>query len=108
MSGAAVGTGSDDDGRVHRVHGGRASSWRNRYKESRPPIFKTGGLGPWMQPHHYEMCGCIYDHYCSNHPTDSDKFFCWVRDETKAKNGEVAPDQYVLWNHNANLEIVEA
>ena len=55
MSGAAVGTGSDDDGRVHRVHGGRASSWRNRYKESRPPIFKTGGLGPWMQPHHYEM-----------------------------------------------------
>ena len=50
-------------------------------------------------------CGCIYDHYCSSHPTD--KFFCWVRDETKAKNGEVAPDQYVPWNHNANLQIVE-
>jgi hypothetical protein len=78
---------------------------RNRYKESRPPIFKTGGLGPLMQPHLYEVWVCIYDHYCSNHPTD--KFFCWVLDETKAKNGEVAPDQYVPWNHNANLQIVE-
>ena len=28
-------------------------------------------------------------------------------DETKAKNGEVAPEQYIAWNHNANLQIVE-
>ena len=28
-------------------------------------------------------------------------------DETKATNGEVAPGQYVAWNHNANLQIVE-
>jgi hypothetical protein len=30
-----------------------------------------------------------------------------VLDETKATNGEVAPGQYVAWNHNANLQIVE-
>ena len=35
------------------------------------------------------------------------QFFCWVLDETKAKNGEVAPEQYIAWNHNANLQIVE-
>lgn len=28
-------------------------------------------------------------------------------DETKATNGEVAPGQYMAWNHNANLQIVE-
>lgn len=78
---------------------------RNRNKESRPPNFKTGGLGPLMQPDLYEVWVCIEDHYCSNHPTD--RFFCWVLDETKAQNGEVVPDQYVAWNHNANLQIVE-
>jgi len=30
-----------------------------------------------------------------------------VLDETKATNGEVAPGQYMAWNHNANLQIVE-
>ena len=43
---------------------------RNRYKASRPPNFKTGGLGSLMQPNLYEVWVCIEDHYCSNHPTD--------------------------------------
>ena len=78
---------------------------RNRYKESRPPNFKTGGLGPLMQPGRYEVWLCVEDHYCSIHPTD--KFFCWVLDETKVKSvGEVAPDQWVPWNHHAHLQLV--
>jgi hypothetical protein len=43
--------------------------------------------------------------YCSNNPTD--KYFCWVLDESKAKNGEVAPGQYVTWDYNGNFQIVE-
>ena len=78
---------------------------RQRYKELRPPIFKTGGLGPLMQHDHFEVWICIENHYCANHPTD--KYFCWVLDETKARDGEIAPDQYVAWDHNANLQIVE-
>ena len=35
------------------------------------------------------------------------KFFCWVLDETKVKSvGEVAPDQWVPWNHHAHLQLV--
>ena len=67
--------------------------------------FKTGGLGPLMKPHIYEVWVCVEGHYCSNNnPTD--KFFCWVIDERKARHGEVAPDQYVAWNHNAILQMV--
>ena len=77
-----------------------------RYKESRAPNFKTGSLArPLRQPGLYEVWVCIEEHYCSNHPTD--KYFCWVLDESKAKNGEGAPGQYVPWDYNANLQIVE-
>ena len=79
---------------------------RKRYKESRAPNFKTGSLArPLRQPGLYEVWVCIEEHYCSNHPTD--KYFCWVLDESKAKNGEGAPGQYVPWDYNANLQIVE-
>ena len=49
---------------------------RNRYKESQPPNFKTGGLGTLMQPNLYEVWVCIEDHYCSNHPTDKVSTHC--------------------------------
>jgi len=41
-----------------------------RYKESRPPKFKIGSLGPLRQPDRFEVWICIEDHFCSNHPTD--------------------------------------
>jgi hypothetical protein len=79
----------------------------NRYMGSKPPNFKIGGLGTLMQPTLYEVWVRIQVHYCSNHHTDI-FFFCWVIDETKAKNGEVGPDQrlYVASGHNANLQTV--
>jgi len=58
-----------------------------------------------MQQGRYEVWLCVEDHYCSIYPTD--KFFCWVLDETKVNSvGEVAPDQWVPWNHNAHLQLV--
>jgi hypothetical protein len=77
----------------------------NRYTESLPPKFKMGSLGPLKQPDRFEVWICIEDHYCANHPTD--KYFCWVLNETKSKNGEVAPGQYVPWDHNTKLQIVD-
>ena len=52
------------------------------------------------------MWVCIEEHYCFNHYR-TEKYFCWVLDESKAKNGEVAPGQYVPSDYNANLQIVE-
>ena len=68
--------------------------------------FKTGGLGPLTEINIFEVWVCVEGHPCSiNNPADT--FFCWVIDERKAKGGEVAPDQYVPWNHNENLDLLK-
>jgi len=43
---------------------------RQRYKDNMTPNYKTGGLGPLMQSHLYEVWVCVEHHFCSTHPTD--------------------------------------
>jgi len=78
---------------------------RQGYKDNNPPNFRTGGLGPLMQPDLFEVWVCVENHFCSTHPTDH--WFCWTISESIAKDGEKTPDQYVAWGPNAVLGLVK-
>lgn len=75
---------------------------KERYKANLPLKFRTGALGPLMQHNLFEVWLCLEDHYCS-HPDDT--WFCWVIDESVARPRERAPDQYIAWGHNSDLQL---
>ena len=58
-----------------------------------------------MTPEKFEVWLCVEGHYCATHPTD--KYFCWVMDESKAVMSENAPSQWLPWGHNADLKLVK-
>lgn len=71
---------------------------------SQTPIqFETGGLGHLMVVNVYEVWVCVAEHACSD---PIHEYFCWVVDETKANPHENAPNQYVAWGNNKDLELV--
>jgi len=64
--------------------------------------YKTGGLGRLMVEGVFEAWVCLAGHECS---ARHDEFFCWVVDERIALVKERAPEQYVPWGNNADLEL---
>ena len=75
---------------------------KERSKTNLHVKYRTGGLGVLMQQTLFEVWLCVEEHNCS-HPNGD--WFCWVVDESVAFPDERAPDQYVAWGYNSDLNL---
>jgi hypothetical protein len=82
------------------------SELRQRHNANMPTSFKIGGLGTKMRADLFEVWVCVEGHYCAGTSHPMDGWFCWVIDERIAQPVEHAPQQYVAWGHNYDLQLV--
>ena len=75
---------------------------RQRSRNKLGPAYETGGLGQLIHQDLYEVWFCIHDHACAL-PTD--RWFCFVLNETIALRQERAPEQWIPWGRNGDLRV---